>query len=219
VIVWLTAGGRAIVRWRSPTAAPGARLAVAGEVAAADALSAGPEWLAVADVICSGRTQPVSWLSGILDGYPGCAVVAAPAPGGGYAVAARAHRPFTIGLLTPNELGLRVQPDPRRSDALACAVFVHGWLAAGWPLVALKPARLEAGAGWPYAARALTVGPAAPISFAMYYAEPVSGVEPVPGVVGTGSGSELGPGPESDPGARSASRRLTSPASGASMPE
>jgi hypothetical protein len=251
VNVWLTAGGREIVRWRSSTAVAGARLAgarlaVAGELAAADALSAAPEWLEVADIICAGRTRPLSWLTGILDSYPGCAVAAAPARGGRYTVATRGDRPFILHLLTPNDPGLRVPPDPRGSGALACAVFVHGWLAAGWPLGALRsdgaelvqaelvqaelvqaelvqaepvqaepvqaePVRLEAGAGWPYAAGALTAGPARPVSFAMYYSEPVFGVKSVPEVAGSG--------PVAGSGARSASRRWTSAASGASMAE
>jgi hypothetical protein len=144
----------AIARWRSPGRArpAGSRLAVAGDLMAANADTAAEGVLEVADVIWSGRCQPPLWL----DRYPGCAVAAAPAPGGGYLVAAR-------GQQDKRGLRVRVAGDPG-SGALLCATFMHAWLAAGWPPDAMDPACLEAVMPW-----AATTAPSVSVPFVLSY--------------------------------------------------
>jgi hypothetical protein len=159
---WLVAGehGDEIARWQSSAAARGSRstakLAVSGDLVAVDAVAAGPGSLEIADVICchGGPVcgQSRAWSSRILGSYPGCAVAAIPMEDGRCLVASRAGRPLIFPPFIQNEQG---------SGTLVCAMFVHGWLAAGWPLAALYPPRLETVAGFS--------PPAKPISFAMYY--------------------------------------------------
>ena len=154
---WLVAGQHAdeIARWRpSAEARPGegsgsrARLAVSGDLAAADTMTVSSRSLEVADVICCGSipgcAQPLDWLAGTLCRYPGCAVAAVRTGEGRCLVTTRAGRPFTVSYFIPNEPGLRAAPYVPASGALACALFVHGWLTASWPLTALDPARLIA---------------------------------------------------------------------------
>jgi hypothetical protein len=169
---WLVAGEHAaeIARWR-PSSAPRpgagrdspARLAVSGDLVAADAATgdAGPGSLEIADVICEpGRADPLTWLAATLGRYPGCAVAAIGAGAGRCLVATRAGRPITVSYCGPNERGPHAAPGEPASGALACAMFVHGWLAASWPLTALDPARLVAVTPW----RPRTM----PIPFALY---------------------------------------------------
>jgi hypothetical protein len=120
------------------------RLAVAGELLAADALTAPDRSLQVADVIYSASPRPLTWPHAILDRYPGCAVVAVPARDGGYAVAARAGRPGSLIYFPQNGRWLHVAVDEPGFGALVHATFVHSWLAAGWPLAALDQAYLAA---------------------------------------------------------------------------
>jgi hypothetical protein len=172
--VWLAAGepasaarlgtgepAAAIVRWRSAAArCPAERKrAIAGHLVAADA-TADLALLELADVICSPGARPLSWLTGMLDRLPGCAVTAAPAPGGGCLAAARGHCPLRISCCEQNKQGLRIGI----SATFACAVFVHAWLAAGWPLDGLDPPCLEA--IWPWSATSI---PAVPVPFVLDY--------------------------------------------------
>jgi hypothetical protein len=97
-------------------------IAVAGELLAADVVTAPGRSLQLADVIYSRNSRPLNWLYTILDRYPGCAVVAAGSRDGGYLVAARAgHWRVRLGAGT-DEPGL---------GALLSGAFVHTWLAAG----------------------------------------------------------------------------------------
>ena len=122
----LTAGdpAREIARWRSRASLVTAKLAISGDLVAMDADGSGP--LDVADVIYC-RERPASWLSRILDRYPGCAVAAVGADRS-CLVACRTVTFSFFNPLTTNELGLY---------PLICAMFVYGWRAAGWPLGAL----------------------------------------------------------------------------------
>lgn len=101
-------------------------LAVTGDLVAAEATTARPGSLEVADVIWRhSGSRPLAWLAETLNHYPGCAVAAS-----GQLTASRAGH---ILVFDQNEPGF---------NPLVCAVFVHSWLAAGWPLWALDPSRL-----------------------------------------------------------------------------
>jgi len=151
----LVAGGPvcAVVCWRPSAAAgrPGMRPAVSGDIVAADAMTGSPASLKVADVICYGNVQA---LTRILERYPGCAVATAPASGDGILAVTRACRPLTVSYHARDSAG---------PGALVCAIFVHAWLVAGWPLPALQPARLEA-----VTSRAATLVPSVPVPFVLY---------------------------------------------------
>jgi hypothetical protein len=150
------------------------RLAVSGDVMAADAVPAAAATLEVADVIWSARAQPLSWLRQTLDRYPGCAVAAA-----------RGHACYLIaGRFQQNKRWLRVPVSPSSSGAVVCALFVYAWLAAGWPVTALDPAGLELLGG-------LDAATAAPIPFALYGSLGLGGetTEFAPDVVGFGRAS------------------------------
>jgi hypothetical protein len=136
----------AIVCWRSPAARGLAELkrAVAGDLVAADVTIADSALLELADVICSPDARPLSWLTGTLDRFPGCAVAAAPARGGGYLAVTRGRCPLRLSYDEQNKQGLRVDS----SASFLCAVFVHAWLAAGWPLEDMDPPCLEAVLPW-----------------------------------------------------------------------
>jgi len=154
----LTAGdpARVIARWRSTAAVVTARLSVSGDVVALDADGSGP--LDVADVIYC-RERPAHWLSEVLDRYPGCAV-AATGVDRGCLVTCRTITFSFFNPITTNELGF---------FPLICAMFVHGWRTAGWPLRALDPHGLVVTADHVDAVRAVTANPAMPIPFALYY--------------------------------------------------
>lgn len=193
---WLMTGEPAAetVRWRSPGAGRQTcivRVAVSGDLVAADAVTTSG-LLEVADVICSDRSEPMSWLTASLDRFPGCAVAATPAAGG-YLLATRACRPLILPCLLPNEPWRLARAGDSGSGAVACAMFVYAWLAAGWPLGALNPARLEM-------VTPCRVVDATPMSFCLYYEGPPATA-----------------GPPSAPS--SASLRLISSASGAAIPE
>lgn len=133
-------GGMLIARWPE---ARGCRCrggqAVTGTLLAACARSPVRQ-LELADVIVAGGAAGSAGPSGWLRRYPGCAVAACPGRAGLCSVATRDG---VIGHLAGSGLSA--------AGALACAVFVHGWLSAGWPLDLLRPARLHvachAGAG------------------------------------------------------------------------
>jgi hypothetical protein len=160
----------AVVRWRSPARTWPAELkrAVAGDLVAADAVTAGLARLEVADIICSRHVQPPRWLTGTLDRFPGCAVTAAPAPGDGYLVGCRVpgrgRPPLRLSYYQQNKQGLRVDTSDTGCAAFVCAMFVHAWLAAGWPLDAMDPPCLEAVLPW----TAKTI-PAVPVPFVLDY--------------------------------------------------
>jgi hypothetical protein len=156
----------AIVGWRSSAETlPGCRRrAVVGDLVAADAMTARRAVLEVADVICSRHVRPLSWLTGTLDRYPGCAVTACPSPGGGCLAAARGRGPLRVSFFTQNARGPHVDTTDNGSDALVCGMFVHAWLAAGWSLDAIDPPCLEAVLPW----TAKTI-PAVPVPFVLDY--------------------------------------------------
>lgn len=177
--------GVQVVRWRRPGACR--RLAVSGDLIAADQMTADAGSLEIADVIYRCATSaPSAWLADTLDRYPGCSAAAIPAAGGRCLVASRASPPVTVSFLTPNERAFHV---------LVAAIFVHGWLCAGWPLAWLDPPWLEV-AGTPRLSARTTI---VPIPFRLLYDDrPVS-------LASSGNPS-------------SPSRRRMESASGASMP-
>lgn len=104
---------------------------VTGTLLAADARSPARR-LETADVIVTagraGSTGPDGWLRR----YPGCAVAASWAGPGVCLVATR------NGVLRRMAVS-----DPSVVGTLACGVFMHGWLAAGWSPDLLQPADLN----------------------------------------------------------------------------
>jgi hypothetical protein len=175
---WLVAGGYdggEVARWGS-SAAPrrgvalpclDAKLAVGGDLMAAEAAAGDTGSLEVADVIYrrdgSGCTAPLTWLARTLDCYPGCGVAAIRGEGGGYLAAPRVTRPLTFSFLMPNDDGF---------NALACAMFVYGWLAAGWPSAALERSQLEVSAMLRLPMRKKMVRTMAMIQFGLFYEGP-----------------------------------------------
>lgn len=156
---WLTARTREIARWRSCTGLAPASLAVSGDVVALDADGPGP--LDVADVIY-GHARPAPWLSEVLDCYPGC-VVAATGVDHGCLVACRTS---TFSFFNP------IMTNEPRFYPLICALFVHGWRTADWPLAALDPHGLVVTAEHADSVsevRAVTENRAMPIPFRMCY--------------------------------------------------
>jgi hypothetical protein len=151
---YLVVGGpvRSVLCWRPSAMArrPGLWPAVSGHIVAADAMTGTPASLKLADVICCDKVQA---LSGILERYPGCAVATAPAAGGGILAVTRACPPFTISY----------RDTAPGSGVLGCGIFVHAWLAAGWPLPAFQPARLNA-----VTPEAATPVPRVPVPFVLY---------------------------------------------------
>jgi hypothetical protein len=111
--------------------------ALTGTLLAADA-AAPARWLEAADVIIAaggeGISRPGEWLRR----YPGCAVVASCTQPGKCLVA---MRDGVLHRLTVSGQGAI------HATALTCAVFVHGWSAAGWPLALLRPACLDVSQG------------------------------------------------------------------------
>jgi hypothetical protein len=105
----------------------------------------------LADVICCDNAQA---LTGILERYPGCAVATAPAADDEILAVTRVWRAFSVSYRARDAPG---------SGALVCAIFVHAWLAAGWPLPALRPAQLTAVTPW-----AATLIAPAPVPFVLY---------------------------------------------------
>jgi hypothetical protein len=101
--------------------------------------------LETADVIVASAGPGCTGLGEWLRRYPGCAVAAAWTSSGECSVATR------DGVL--HSVAVSGQHGDR--GALACAVFVHGWLAAGLPLALLSPACLRVCPGsavtWPRA--------------------------------------------------------------------
>jgi hypothetical protein len=140
--------GTLTVGWPQPCDCPGGlgavRPAVTGTLLAADG-GAPVRRLEAADVIVasggSGCSGPGEWL----DRYPGCAVAVSWAKSGECSIATR------NGVLRR----LAVSGQQGDGGALACGIFMHGWLAVGLPLSLLSPACLCVTPGtpvaWPWA--------------------------------------------------------------------
>jgi hypothetical protein len=162
-------GGTLVAGW--PQACDGGRRpgwhAVTGTLLVADD-RAPADRLETADVIVASAGPGRSGLGEWLHRYPGCAVVAA------------RTRPGECSVVTGSAVlpSVAVSGQPGDRGALACAVFTHGWLAAGLPLALLSPACLCVGPSpalaWPQ--------PGSPWFFRFSYC-PVSGDDPGPEAV------------------------------------
>jgi hypothetical protein len=138
--VLLVADGHELVVWQPGEGSRHAlELVVSGDVLAAGAQVGDTASLAVADVIYRDQAcaRPATWLGATLRDQPGCAV-AVSRVGSGYLTACRVGAPRYLSFRAPGGAGWY---------SLACALFVHGWLAAGWPLEALNPPLLAGAAG------------------------------------------------------------------------
>ena len=136
--------------------------------------SAAPaRWLEAADVIVASggerSSRPGEWLRW----YPGCAVVASCTQPGECLVA---MRDGVLHGLTVSGAGAG------HATALTCAVFVHGWLAAGWPLALLRPACLDVSQG----VTAPAPEPGRRLFFRFSYC-PAPDSDPLPGSTGSSS--------------------------------
>jgi len=113
---------------------------LAGEFLAAGT-RAEPRWLEVADVIVrpDGRVRHrgsrSAWSDEMFARYPGCAVAVTSLGARGYVAAVRAGGPVRFAAC-PKIAGAGMW-------AVVCGSVVHGWLAAGWPVAALEPERLQ----------------------------------------------------------------------------
>jgi hypothetical protein len=140
---------------------PGGRRSVTGALLVADD-RAPARWLESADVIVAageaGSSAPGEWLRR----YPGCAVAAGWAKPGVYFVAT-GDGGLHLAVSGHSAVG---------ASAVACAVFVHGWLVTGWPLALLRPACLHVGHS---GARMPMLG--SPLFFSFSYC-PASGDDP-----------------------------------------
>lgn len=109
------------------------------DLVVASAGRGGASWLQIADVIVCPRQPAASGSPGCLRAafrrYPGCAVAAVDLGAGGFLAGTPGQEPIR---LTVAHSGAAAG-----SCALACAAFVHEWLAAGQPLAGLRPARLR----------------------------------------------------------------------------
>lgn len=137
--------GRVLVEW---AAEPDARSAgqqprigrqMVSDLLAAHAGRGAASWLQIADVIVCPDQSAAPGSPGCLRAafrrYPGCAVAAVELGAGGCLAG------------TPGQALIRLtvghSGTAAGSYALACAAFVHGWLAAGQSLASLRPARLR----------------------------------------------------------------------------
>lgn len=145
---------------------------VTGEFVAADASMSDPEWQAIADIVFHGgsrsHVEPAAWLSQTLRTFPGCAVAATWLNRDICAVATRQCGMFTISLCGAGDPGTSIR-------LFACAAFVHGWLAAQWPLEALNPDRLEICEDSLAASQNMLKRGVAMMSFGIFYACSLSG--------------------------------------------
>jgi hypothetical protein len=119
---------------------PRAGQVMTSDVLIGDAVCGDPAWLRIADAItCPARraaSETAECLREVLWLYPGCAVAVVEPARGECVAAARGE--------VPRRLTIRQDDAGPGQAALLCAVFVHGWLAAGQPLAALDQARLRA---------------------------------------------------------------------------
>jgi hypothetical protein len=170
--IWLVAGGRdggrsarpSIGLWRGGLSA---KLAVRGDLVAAEATAGGAQPLEVADVIyrrdIPACSRPLTWIAGTLDSYPGCEVAAISWERGGCLAGSRVTGPLSFSFHMPDDGGF---------DALACAMFLYGWLAAGWPSAALDRSQLAASAVLRIRGREVTARAAVLIPFGLFYEGP-----------------------------------------------
>jgi hypothetical protein len=138
---------------------------VTGMLLAAD--DRAPAWrLEEADVIVTTGGPGTTGVGDWLRRYPGCAVAAAQVRRGECSVATRDGARRDVAVSGQGAAG---------AGAFACAVFIHGWLAAGRSLALLRPARLYVSPGaadaWP--------GPGSPLFFRFSY-YPASGDDSCP---------------------------------------
>ena len=102
-------------------------------------------WLDVADVIFCSRERlpcpPASWIAQVLDRFPGAAMAAVGCGADGSVLGLRDGRMVTVAGVSP----LGVRNTSAAGDSLFAA-FLHGWLATGNPVEALRDA--VAFAGW-----------------------------------------------------------------------
>jgi hypothetical protein len=109
----------------------GRTLGITGDALVADTATAtatataNDRLLAIADVICSASETPEYWL----DRFPGC-TVAVTTVANQLLAAACAGQPLCFPLITQNG---------RASDPMVIALFLYGWLSAGYEMAALDP--------------------------------------------------------------------------------
>lgn len=137
--------GRVLVEWageptvRSAGQQPRIGCQTESDLLVAHAGRGAASWLGIADVIiCPGQPaapRSPGCLRAALRHYPGCAVAAVELGASGCVAATPGQAPIR---LTVEHSGAAAG-----SCALACAAFVHGWLAAGQLLASLCPARLR----------------------------------------------------------------------------
>jgi hypothetical protein len=101
-------------------------------------------WRECADVLCRQSLAPAaaaaaaSWIVDTLRCYPGCLLAASNDVGGRLVVGTRGEQRLHTYVLTSIAGGLRKD----QSDLFAS--FLHGWLAAGYPLSVLRSVVLHA---------------------------------------------------------------------------
>lgn len=137
--------GRVLVEW---AAEPNARFAgqqprigrqMVSDLLIAHAGRGATSWLQIADVIiCPGQADTRGSPGCLWEAfrrYPACAVAVVELGAGGCLAGTPGQAPIR---LTVGHRGAAAG-----SCALACAAFVHGWLATGQSLASLRPARLR----------------------------------------------------------------------------
>ncbi|RBQ21313.1 carbohydrate kinase family protein [Spongiactinospora rosea] len=101
-------------------------------------------WLEVADIVfCSHERLPCSprsWVAQVFERYPGCEIAAVGAGRDGCLMGLRDGRLIEVAAVAPRG----VVSTSGAGDALF-ASFLHGWLATGNPVTALRQAVLHAG--------------------------------------------------------------------------
>lgn len=133
------AGGGCVmnIEWSAGADADADRILRAGQVPAFACLAAGQDGCQaeIADVIAGGRCFSLdegrAWLADVLRRFPGCAVAVAGTGNGGCLAADRCG-----GAVIAEVQGASREPG---LGALACGLFVYGWLCAGRALVTLEP--------------------------------------------------------------------------------
>jgi len=153
-------------RIRGAVGLPGGRPTASGTLMASDVRARDSRVLEIADVIFdaggAARAGPAEWLSRTLGRYPGCAVAAVWHRHGECTVATRGGSFRALSLHGRQDASV---------CAFACAVFVHGWLAARLPLACLQPACLEIGDSNPFALSGTGTMGATLLNFRFCYAD------------------------------------------------
>jgi hypothetical protein len=125
----------------------GATLGITGHALVADTATASDRLLAIADVICSASEAPECWL----DRFPGCAV----------AVTTTAHQLLAACAGHPLRFPL-ITRSGHASDPMVIALFLHGWLSAGYEMTAVDLRCMDIRGG--------LTGSATPVPFCMVIA-------------------------------------------------